>query len=187
MSATRLLPVLTLTTLCIVAGCQSTPSVADATLITAPPGRAPLACAAGFAERADRLKLERTEAPAQISDSKGAPLRFANTISVNKSLTRAAALTNFDNGWSSLALRLKSEGAKSISVHLSDASLPRGTEVWLCSADSRYKEGPYRDAVGGDVWTPVVPGDEAWLEVLVPTARKKDFKATLAEVFGGFR
>jgi hypothetical protein len=183
MKPRKLLPALIL--MALLGGCQATLSAADGA--DAPPaGRAPLACAAGFADRAGTLKLARTEAPAQTRDSKSAPLRFANSIAVGLPLVRNARITHFDNGWSSLALRIQSGGAKSISVHLTDVFLPRDTEIWLCSSDGLQQQGPYREALDGDVWTPVVRGEEAWLDVLVPTAHQSDFQATLAQVFGGF-
>ena len=169
----------------LLAGCQSAPTNAGDDLPMA--RNAPAACAGDFVARTPLLTLAPTLAPDDLTDSKSAPLRFANTLSIGKPLARVARLTHFDNGWSALGLRLRSAGAKSISVHLAAATLPPGTEVWLCAPDGRVRQGPYREAVGGDVWTPVVPGDEAWLEVLFETRRSDAFKATLAEIYGGFR
>ena len=168
------------------AGCQSSPAADPA---NAPPASydAPPACAGNFGQRAGTLKLENTRPPKDLNDSKSAALPFASTINVSKPLDALARTTRFDNGWSSMALSIQSLGAQSLSVHLSNLVLPRGSEIWLCAPDGSRSEGPYREAVGGDVWTPVIQGDVAWLDVLVPTAKAGQFKATLAEVFGGFR
>lgn len=180
----KLLPALSLLTL--IAGCQSSPAAESVN--AAPASRnAPPPCAANFAQRAGTLKLANTKVPKDLNDSKSAPLQFANTINVSKPLAELGRFSRFDNGWSSLALSVQSEGAQSISVHISAATMPRGTEIWLCAPDGLRKEGPYRELMGGDVWTPVVPGDIAWLDVLVPSSQENQFKATLAEVFGGFR
>ncbi len=171
----------------LLAGCMSSPSSADS-LSDIPAARtAPPPCAANFPQRAGTLTLANTKVPKDLVDSKSAPMQFANTINVSKPLKQLARVSHFDNGWSSFALSVQSSGAQSISVHISAATLPRGSEIWLCSPDGLRNEGPYRDAIGGDVWTPVVPGDVAWLDVLVPTSQENSFKATLAEVFGGFR
>jgi hypothetical protein len=175
----------TLALLLAAAGCRSLPADPDPN--APPPGRVPLACAQGYVQRSELLRLARTEAPADGSAGKRGDQRLANTLAVDKNLQRAAHVTDFDNGWSSFALRISSEGAHSISVHLADLELPRGTEVWLCSADGSTRQGPYREAVGGNLWTPVVPGSEAWLEVLVQTAHRRELKATVAEVYGGFQ
>jgi lysyl endopeptidase len=147
----------------------------------------PYACAGDFAKRSEVLTLPATLAPKAEQDSKSAPLRFANTLPVNQLLDHVARLTPFDNGWSSYALRIRSAGATSLSVHLSALQLPAGSEVWLCSADGSLRQGPYRDAPTGELWTPVINGDEAWLEVLVHSRKRDEFQATLADVSGGFR
>jgi hypothetical protein len=178
---------LTLSVPALLSGCMSSPSSADTALNIPASRTAPAPCAANFPQRAGNLVLANTKVPKDLVDSKSAPLQFANTINVSKPLTQLTRISHFDNGWSSFALVVQSSGAQSISVHISAASLPRNSEIWLCSPDGLRNEGPYRDPVGGDVWTPVVGGDVAWLEVLVPTAQESAFKATLAEVFGGFR
>lgn len=169
----------------LLGGCQTAPSAADDG--TPPLRNAPPACAANFATRTPLLTLPRTEAPSDLSDSKSAPLQFANDLKIDKSLLRAAQVTRYDNGWSSIGLRLRSDGARSLSVHLSEVVLPPGAEIWLCAPDGRTQQGPYREAVGGDLWTPVVPGEEAWLDVLVETRRQDAFKARIADAYGGFR
>ena len=152
-----------------------------------PSSETPYACASDFSKRSELLTLPATEAPRDIKDSKSAPLPFATTLPVNQLLDHVARLTPFDNGWSSYALRIRSAGAKSLSVHLAGLQLPGGSEVWLCSADGSLRQGPYRDAPTGDLWTPVVTGDEAWLEVLVHSRKRDEFQATLVDVSGGFR
>ena len=142
----------------------------------------PAPCAAGFEQRAGLLNLPPTSPPRNQSG----PVRIANTISYDHRLGASAQWTDFDNGWSSLALRLKSVGAQSISAHLSDVRLPEKSQIWLCSADGRSQQGPYRDAMDGQLWTSPVPGAEGWLEVLVPSNERDQFKATLYEIFGGY-
>lgn len=147
----------------------------------------PYACAEDFAKRSELLTLSATEAPRQLKDSKSAPLQIANAIPVNQLLDHVARLTPFDNGWSSYALRIRSAGAKSLSVHLAALQLPGGSEIWFCSPDGSLRHGPYREVPTGDLWTPVVTGEEAWLEVLVHSRKRNEFQATLGDVFGGFR
>ncbi|MES2490514.1 MAG: hypothetical protein V4607_12050 [Pseudomonadota bacterium] len=185
MTPRKLLPVVTLLTL--LAGCQSSLSAAVESSAPAAANTAPTPCAGNFAQRAGTLTLANTKVPTDINDNKNNPLYFANKINVSKPLTDLARVSHLENGWSSFALSIQSQGAQSISVHISKATLPRGTEIWLCAPDGLQNEGPYSNAIGGDVWTPVVAGDVVWLDVLVPTAKETAFKATLAEVFGGFR
>lgn len=132
-----------------------------------------------------RLRLPRTEAPR--AESKGKSLEFAQVHTVNRPLEDAGTWTDFDDGWSLLSLTLGSEGAQSLAVRLRDATLPERGEVWLCSADRRVRQGPYREVTGGDLWTPVVPGSEALLQIWVPTVRRTSFRALLADAYGGYR
>ncbi len=62
-----------------------------------------------------------------------------------------------------------------------------GREVGLCHGEGSRRQGPDREAVTGDLLKPVVPGDEAWLEVLVHSRKRDEFQATLVDVAGGFR
>jgi hypothetical protein len=180
---------LSLSALLALAGCSLLLSSQPAFLPAEPPAslETPYACASDFAKRSELLTLPATEAPRVINDSKSAALPFATTLPVNQLLDHVARLTPFDNGWSSYALRIRSAGAKSLSVHLSGLQLPGGSEVWLCSADGSLRQGPYRDAPTGELWTPVVNGDEAWLEVLVHSRKRDEFQATLVDVSSGFR
>ncbi len=180
---------LLLLTLLNINGCSLVLSSPPKYLPAEPPPSAevPYACANDFAKRSELLTLPATFAPANQQDSKSAPLQFANLLPVNQLLDHLARLTPFDNGWTSYALRIKSPGAKSLSVHLGALQLPGGSEVWLCAADGSLRQGPYREAVTGELWTPVVPGDEAWLEVLVHSRKRDEFQATLVDVAGGFR
>ncbi|HUP92708.1 MAG TPA: hypothetical protein VM074_10710 [Solimonas sp.] len=171
-----------LTVTLLASACQSAPPAPPAASATSPEG-----CTIDFPADAPLLALAATEAPAQTDDRKGQPLRFATSIAVHRQLEDAGAWGEFSDGWSSLYLRVASPGAKSLSLHLAQLSLPARAQVWFCSADNRVRQGPYREAVSGELWTPVVPGSEARIEVQVPTAAKRELRAQLAEVFGAYR
>ncbi len=133
-----------------------------------------------------KLQLPRTEAP--ISRKGTDPsVDLAQVHTVNKALQDAGVWTDFNDGWSLLALELRSEGARSLAVRLRETQLPRKSEVWLCSSDKRVRQGPYREATDGDLWTPVIPGNTALVQVWLPTTLKEQFKAQLADVYGGYR
>jgi len=151
-----------------------------------PVTRAPDGCRARSAETPPILTLPKTETLTQHS-SKGEPMELAQVHTVNRPLERVGVWTDYDDQWSLLSLQLGSQGARSIAVRLRDSTLPPKTEIWLCSADRRVHQGPYREATGGELWTPVIPGDAALIEVWVPTAYKPRFKAELADVYGGYR
>lgn len=148
--------------------------------------KAPEGCGTHFSPSAPLLTLSPTRATAPPA-AKGQAYSFAHEIEVRRDLNRAGTWVDFGDGWSVLSLRIASADAKSLSLHLSKLQLPRRTQIWFCSADRRFKQGPYREAAGGDLWTPVVMGSEALLQIDVPTADRRAFKGELAEAFGGFR
>ena len=154
--------------------CASTPR-ADAPAAPYPPP----ACDAPAFDRAKTLELRPTR-----SDDADA---FARRIPVGRSLARVARVHDTDSGWSTLLVLMQSEGAQSLSAHLRGLQLPARTEIWWCSADGRERHGPYRDAVGGELWTPVIRADRALLQVWMPAASLRQFEGELADVQGGLR
>lgn len=150
-------------------------------------GPAPEGCAAQPTVKSmPKLRLPRTETP-RVKSPDDKSLEFAQVHTVNRPLEEAGIWTDFDSGWSLLSLDVQSVSAQSIALRLREAQLPAGGEIWLCSPDRRVRQGPYRDISDGELWTPVVPGNEALLQVWVPTAGKTGFRALLADVYGGYR
>jgi hypothetical protein len=141
---------------------------------------------AGFADRHRLYTLPPTVAPI-ATDSKGAPLQWAISHPVEKALTQIGVWHDIGGGWSSLGLRLNSANASGMAVRLAGVSLPDKAEIWLCSPDGGQRRGPLRAGDNGELYTPVVTGAEAWLEILAPTRAVPRATVTLQEVYGGFR
>ncbi len=127
----------------------------------------------------EQLKLSRTK------DGDGDQL--SKVIRVGRSLNKASEWIDRADGWSVSTLMLTSPGAISLSVQLSELSLPRGAQVWLCSPDGRVRHGPYREDDGASLWTPVVPGDTAMLQIWSPSNARLMLKGKLESVQGGYR
>lgn len=165
----------------VLTACQSAPAARS---------DAPRACnGAAFADAAV-LPLPPALQPPQPPADKSGPLRFANNIPIAGGIGDIGAWNAAGPGWVAWRLRLTSEGAKSLSVHLSPLALPAAAELWLCSPDGRLRHGPYRGtgpAGTGQFWSPQVPGPELWMEVLAPAARAQDAQLKIATAFAGFR
>jgi hypothetical protein len=127
----------------------------------------------------EHLKLSRTR------DGDGDQL--SKVIRVGRSLNRTGEWIDRADGWSVSTLMLTSPGAISLSVQLSELSLPRGAQVWLCSPNGRVRHGPYRQDDGESVWTPVVPGETAMLQIWSPSNARLALKGELDSVQGGYR
>ena len=67
---------------------------------------------------------------------------------------------------------VKIEGAWALRLHLDSPSLPPGSRVWAFAPGGRTSEvsGPRlaRAVAQGELWTGVIAGDRAWLEVEIP-------------------
>jgi hypothetical protein len=164
----------TVATALVLAACASTPPIPPSSAL--PAGSPAAACDAGAIDTASTLKLRATRNP----DGS-----FLERIDVGRNLTRGARWREAGD-WSVLGYAVQSGGARSLAAHLSELRLPARSEIWWCSADGRLRYGPYRDAAGGALWTPVVDGERALLQIWVPTALRSQFAGTLADVHGGY-
>ncbi len=66
-------------------------------------------------------------------------------------------------------LRVHSAGARSLNLGFTDYRLPEGAELYLATATTRY--GPFTAADNADhaqFWSPLLPGDELLLELVMP-------------------
>lgn len=160
-------------TLLMLGACSSSaPKYADAPALPAPPR----ACGAAMPASTPVVKLKRTVAP-----EPGSGDLFGRTLKINRSLTRAGEWLDGADGWSSLSLRLYSENAATLSLHISELKLPQDAEVWICTGDGGQRHGPYRDAAGGELWTPAVNGDTMDLQVWVPTRLRGELDGELKD------
>ena len=140
------------------------------------------------------LNAEKALAEDAIAD-KGAPLRYAimHKASVNlaeRSKFMVGRWTEVDAGFELWRTRIDAPGALSIDLALKPFQLPEGAEVWLSDASGQRVRGPYTAAdnpKSGEFWTPYVPGDVAFLEVLVPKARRDELRLGIMSVQQAYR
>ena len=152
----------------VLAGCQSAPKL--------PATPAPAACQlAGFGV-APGLELVKPKRPGTD----------ANAIPLNRNIADTGAWVDAAPEWRAWRYWLRSETARSVSVHLQPFSLPPGAQFWLCSPDRTTRQGPIGgDGLGGvgQYRSPEVPGPELWLEVLAPAGTERDVSVVIAEAF----
>ena len=133
----------------------------------------------------DQLRLEDEQRAAA-----GQPARFA--------VSQAVAITPANAGvWDALSpdlarwqLRVLSPGASSLNFAFRRFSLPAGAQLRLLGAGGRYSRRPFTTAdaaAGGELWTPIVLGEEATLELTVPQAQRSAVDLELMAVNQGYR
>jgi lysyl endopeptidase len=160
-----------------------------------------LVCAAGVAQAAAPFKpdlatlhaVPRVELPAAAVQKalaepiKGTPYQFA--VPVDLVLAPRQGRWTTRDGVASWRLRLRSPGAKSLSLQLADPGLPEGAELWVYDPRGQLVHGPFdagRLAPSG-LWMPMVSGEELVLELTAPAARAGALRLGTARAFHGFR
>ncbi|MYD85930.1 MAG: hypothetical protein F4Y14_06980, partial [Acidobacteria bacterium] len=87
-------------------------------------------------------------------------------------------------------LRVVSEGAVSLNFGFARYRMPPGGRLRIHTPDDGEVVGPYTEADNeehGELWTPVLPGGEAVIEVAVPVGRIGEVELEIGSVNRGFR
>jgi hypothetical protein len=175
-----------LVSLCLVAGVLPT-----AAHVGAPPASARLATVPLPAIQQIAL-LPMDPAAELAADAKSGvrvPLRFA--------VPQHLALTTTNSGtWEQLPegrlwrLRLVSTNATDLNFGFTQFWLPQGASLYVISETDNSYQGPYTAAdnnAAGEIWTPVVPGPAAVIELFVPEGAKEEARLLLSQVSTGYR
>ncbi len=121
-------------------------------------------------------------------DDKSLPLQFA---------VKAPLTLNLEGGRWDMApdgrarwrARVSSPGAVALSLEFARFALPEGAELWLYDTAGRLVQGPYTQAQQtpeGKLWTALVPGSAAVLELRVPSAVRDQVHLRIANVDHAF-
>lgn len=170
----RLLALLAAPVVCLAFFTVTPPAVAapagvsrlPASLTTAAPAASTLRAVALAPVDVDTLLAEDT-----IHDQLGMPFRYAVLQPVTLDNRRHGTWNTLADGRAIWRLRLQSPGAETLHLGLDRLDLPAGATLWLRSLDGDTLQGPWtredRNREGG-LWTPVVRGDDAVLELDLP-------------------
>lgn len=134
----------------------------------------------------DRAAL-RARAEAQADKSR--PYRFGEAVATDYSPDRHGTWEQLSSGAWLWRLRLQSRNAVSMNLGLKRFRLPAGARLYVYGPDTEVVHGPYRsdDATNGQLWTPIVPGDEVVVELKVPPDTRSDVSVRIERVSRGFR
>ena len=148
----------------------------------------PLAEVKAFAAAAiDREALLAEDGAA----AKPAPLRIASVERISLAPDQAGTWEALEDGARLWRLRVQAPNATDLNLGFSRFRLPPGASLHILSeAEAGFFQGPYTsadNAAHGELWTAVVPGDRAVVELYVPASAEFEPELRLGAVGRGYR
>jgi lysyl endopeptidase len=119
-----------------------------------------------------------------------APQRFALPTDVTITPNTDGTWEQLDDGGWLWRLRVDSPNATDLNFGFTRFRLPEGATLHLVSLDHDYFQGPYGAADNrdhGELWTPVIPGERAVIELYVPPEPEFEPELVLGSIGRGYR
>ena len=120
----------------------------------------------------------------------GIPVRFALPVEVAINPGKAGNWESLADGRELWRLRVRSPGAVSLNFGFAHYTMPEGGSLSLYRPDGKQAIRPFTAADNeehGQLWTPILPGDEAVLQVLLPVGARRYLDLELVHVGHGYR
>ena len=141
------------------------------------------------------LEVPRMQSVASPSlsgpEDPGGPLVFADPFDVEAGPSSHGRWETTTDGETAVwRLRVSSPEALSLNFGFSRYRMPPGGRLRIHTPDGGAVVGPFTEEDNeehGELWTPVLPGDEAVLEVVVPVGRLGEVELRIGSVNRGFR
>lgn len=105
------------------------------------------------------------------------PLQFAESERIFATPATHGLWETLPGGTQLWRLRVASQGALSLNFGFTRYTMPAGGRLTVYDINQAMIYGPYTDAdneAHGQLWTPIVPGDEAVVEVELPAGTPRD-------------
>lgn len=120
--------------------------------------------------------------------NKPLPLRFALPLNVDYTPDKAGEWETLADGRLMWRALVQSANASSLNFGFTRYHLPAGAEMYIYSSSGDDVRGPYTAAGNalGQLWTPVIHGSEAVIEVTLPAAVRDQLDLRLTKVNHGF-
>jgi lysyl endopeptidase len=86
--------------------------------------------------------------------------------------------------------RVRSDVASSFNFGFTEYFMPKGGELWVYSPDFKSRFGPYtseNNHAHRQLWTPVVLGDDAIIELSLPAKERGNYRLHLTQIGQGYR
>ncbi|WP_263788730.1 trypsin-like serine peptidase [Salinibacter grassmerensis] len=135
------------------------------------------------------VDVEALRAKAEKRADKGEPYRFGKAFDTDYSLHKNGTWEQLPSGSWLWRLRIRSENAVSLNFGFKNFLLPRGAKLYVHDPRGEVIHGPYtrEDATKGQLWTPIVPGNQAIIELEVPEGKRERTSVLVSRANHGFR
>ncbi|MEP6634509.1 MAG: proprotein convertase P-domain-containing protein [Luteimonas sp.] len=136
------------------------------------------------------FNVERLKSDDLKRAARDLPTRFAQSLPVSLSPANAGAWETLDATHLVWRLRIESRNALSLNFGFTQYHMPAGGRMLIYPAGLTRGADPklireFTDADNeshGQLWTPIVPGDQSVIEVVVPRAKAGELKLQLTKV-----
>jgi lysyl endopeptidase len=136
------------------------------------------------------VDVEALMAEDVVRYEQGLPPRFAQPIPVQITPASHGAWETLADGTRLWRLRILSPGAMSLNLGFTRYYMPVGGRLLLYTPDQQVVRGSFTAAdneVHGQLWSPILPGDEIVIEVSLPAAVEGQLELALTSVNHGYR
>jgi len=117
-------------------------------------------------------------------------MRYAESFPVQLDMDQSGTWTDVPGKGMMWRIKVVSPKATDMNFGFHNFKLPKGATLHVLSTEHDYYVGPYshiHHQDHGQLWTPVVPGDSAIIEVFIPAKAAFNPSLFLAHVGGGYR
>lgn len=136
------------------------------------------------------LDVAAIRAEDDVREAEGNPPRFAIVREVNYTPASQGTWEQLDAQTWLWRLRLQAEGARHVNLGFTRYHMPEGGRLMVYAADLSDAIRPFThadNAAHGELWTPVVYGDDIVVEVVIPAVERGRLLLQLSAVNQGYR
>lgn len=126
----------------------------------------------------------------EAREAEGRPWRYAVPRPVNLSPDRAGTLEMVDPDTVMWRLRIRAPGSRSVNLGFGRYHMPDGGRLLVHATDGTLVHRPFTaedNEDHGQLWTPVVPGDDVVVEVTLPAEAFWELELALTQIGQGYR
>lgn len=161
---------------------QTAPPISRQAANVQPPAALPSVALPGLNNEALLARDARDQTPG--------PLRFAEPHSTQIRPSTHGTWETLVDGRRLWRVRIASPGAESINLGFSRYRMPTGGQLFVYAPDYDPSYGPFTAAdneAHGELWTPLIPGDEVIIEAVLPANETTQLDLILGRVNHGYR